>query len=298
MKHLRFVRGISSDLTYEVESAVPRVSFDKLKADSVASAVAGFTSVPELSAEVEELRDTWISGAETDFEKLVALQNSLRGPAFDYSTDVAASASTDYLTRFLTRSRTGYCQQFATAFALLSRSLGYPTRVSVGFLPGDVPNDNSGTFVVHGTDAHAWPEVLFEGYGWVAFEPTPRSAAPTPSYTAAPFGGGGTSGLGLPGGLQQQPVGGAPKQADRVERLGRDLPGVVAPQDRRPPVWRAAFRRVSRALLISVIAFLVAVPLLKEIRVRRRYARAHSPSGKVVAAFDHVAEEAAELLKL
>ena len=296
MHHLRFVRGISSDLTYEVESAVPRVSYPKLNQEQVASPLAGFTSVPELSTEVEELRDTWISDAETDFEKLVALQDSLRGPAFEYSTDVAPSASTDYLTRFLTRSRTGYCQQFATAFALLSRSLGYPTRVSVGFLPGDVADETT-TFVVRGTDAHAWPEVLFEGFGWVAFEPTPRSAAPTPAYTAPPLGGGNTSGLGLPGGTQE-PVGGAPKQADRADQLGRGLPGVLPPQDRRPPLWRAAFGRVSRALLMAVIAFLVAVPLLKEIRVRRRYARAQSPTGEVVAAFEHVAGEAAELLTL
>lgn len=297
MYDLRFVRGISSDLTYDVQSAVPRVSYQRLNREQVASPLAGNTSVPELSTEVEELRDTWISDAETDFEKLVALQDSLRGPAFEYSTDVAAIASTDYLTRFLTRSRTGYCQQFATAFALLSRSLGYPTRVSVGFLPGS-DNSNTGNYVVRGTDAHAWPEVLFEGYGWVAFEPTPRSAAPTPSYTAPSLGGGNVSSLGLPGGIQQQPVGGAPKQADRADQLGRGLPGVLPPQQRRPPVWRAAFGRVSRALLVGVVAFLLVVPLLKEVRVRRRYARAHSPSAEVVAAFEHLADEAAELLTL
>ncbi len=297
MKDLRFVRGVSADLSYVVESAVPRISYQKLNQEQVASPLSGYSSFPELSNEVEELRDTWTNGAETDLEKLVALQDSLRGPAFEYSTDVAASASTDYLTRFLTRSRTGYCQQFATAFALLSRSLGFPTRVSVGFLPGTDSND-TGNFVVRGTDAHAWPEVLFEGYGWVAFEPTPRSAAPTPSYTAPPLGNGDDSTLGTPGGPQQQPVGGAPKQADRADALARGLPGTLPPQDRRPPLWRAAFGRVSRALLVGVIAFLVAVPLLKEIRVRRRYARAHSPTGKVVAAFEHVADEAAELLTL
>jgi transglutaminase-like putative cysteine protease len=297
MKDIRYTLGTSPELSYEVASAIPRVTYAGLNQEQVAEPVSGYSSAPELSAEVKELRDAWISGAETDFAKLVSLQDRLRGPAFQYSTEVAASASTDYLTRFLTRSRTGYCQQFATAFALLSRSLGYPTRVSVGFLPGDVSN-NTGTFVVRGTDAHAWPEVLFEGYGWVAFEPTPRSAAPTPSYTTPPFGSNGSSNLGLPGGTQQQPVGGAPKQADRADQLARGLPGTLPPQERRPPVWRAAFRRVSRALLVSVIAFLVAVPLLKEIRVRRRYARAHSPTGKVVAAFEHVADEAAELLTL
>ncbi|MDQ3661881.1 MAG: DUF3488 and transglutaminase-like domain-containing protein [Actinomycetota bacterium] len=297
MKDLRFLPGISSDLSYEVASAVPRVSYQKLNREEVASPLAGYTSVPELSTEVEELRDSWITTAETDFEKLVALQDRLRGPAFEYSTEVAASASTDYLTRFLTRTRTGYCQQFATAFAMLSRSLGYPTRVSVGFLPGD-DAENTGDFVVRGTDAHAWPEVLFDGYGWVAFEPTPRSAAPTPSYTTPPSGAGNTPDLGLPGGPQEQPVGGAPKQAERADEIARGVQAALPSQDRRPPLWRAAFGRVSRALLVGVVAFLVAVPLLKEIRVRRRYARAHSPTGKVVAAFEHMADEAAELLTL
>ncbi|MET7471802.1 DUF3488 and transglutaminase-like domain-containing protein [Micromonospora sp. NPDC005222] len=61
----------------------------------------------------------------------------------------------------------GTSEQFAAAFAVLGRLTGLPTRVVVGFEPdGDGP--------VRAADAYAWPEVLFEGVGWVPFDPMPR----------------------------------------------------------------------------------------------------------------------------
>ncbi|WKU02291.1 DUF3488 and transglutaminase-like domain-containing protein [Micromonospora soli] len=61
----------------------------------------------------------------------------------------------------------GTSEQFAAAFAVLGRLAGLPTRVVVGFAPkGDGP--------VRAADAFAWPEVLFEGVGWVPFDPMPR----------------------------------------------------------------------------------------------------------------------------
>src|SRR5918994_7343959 len=107
------------------------------------------------------------AASDSPFEALVAIQNRLRGPEFRYSLDVEDSASDDYLLDFLNRSRTGYCQQFSAAFAALARSLGYPTRVSVGFLLGETDISTPDRFVVRGKDAHSWPEVYFQGYGWV-----------------------------------------------------------------------------------------------------------------------------------
>ncbi|MEU7952557.1 transglutaminaseTgpA domain-containing protein [Micromonospora chalcea] len=61
----------------------------------------------------------------------------------------------------------GTSEQFAAAFAVLGRLAGLPTRVVVGFGPdGDGP--------VRAADAYAWPEVLFDGVGWVPFDPMPR----------------------------------------------------------------------------------------------------------------------------
>ncbi|MBX7266208.1 transglutaminase domain-containing protein [Micromonospora sp. Llam7] len=61
----------------------------------------------------------------------------------------------------------GTSEQFAASFAVLGRLAGLPTRVVVGFAaPGSGP--------VRAADAYAWPEVLFEGLGWVSFDPLPR----------------------------------------------------------------------------------------------------------------------------
>ncbi|MFC7712052.1 transglutaminaseTgpA domain-containing protein [Micromonospora lupini] len=61
----------------------------------------------------------------------------------------------------------GTSEQFAAAFAVLGRLSGLPTRVVVGFSSG-------GQGPVRAGDAYAWPEVLFDGLGWVAFDPLPR----------------------------------------------------------------------------------------------------------------------------
>jgi len=67
----------------------------------------------------------------------------------------------------------GTSEQFATAFAVLARATGLPTRVVVGFRPGQRQAD--GTWLVRGRDALAWPEVYFTGQGWVPFDPTPTA---------------------------------------------------------------------------------------------------------------------------
>lgn len=58
----------------------------------------------------------------------------------------------------------------------MARSLGIPSRVAIGFTPGELADD--GLFHVTGRQAHAWPEVFLAGAGWVSFEPTPGRGAP------------------------------------------------------------------------------------------------------------------------
>lgn len=81
----------------------------------------------------------------------------------------AADAAT-FLDYFLLESREGYCTHFATAFVLLARSQGMPARYVQGFC---VPMRGAGEVSVYNNMAHAWPEVYFEGVGWIPFEPTP-----------------------------------------------------------------------------------------------------------------------------
>ena len=285
-------------LAYTVESVVPDTSYRQLQRDRVGTlSNANYTDLGQpLSDEVIDLRDEWIEGADGDLERLVAIQDRLRG--FGYDINVEPSASADYLTEFLTRVRVGYCQQFATAFALLARSLGYPTRVSVGFLPG--AEESEDTWVVRGTHAHAWPEVYFEDAGWIAFEPTPRgTTTPVPGYTVQPstvltggaFGQAGPPGQAAPG----QGEAGDPQQNPLGEGGGRRPIEVARPDSAQDDAWRDAFWRLLTVVAIMVAAYLLLVPLAKELRIRRRYLRAQSPAETTRAAFAHFEDEAAEL---
>jgi len=120
--------------------------------------------------------------ATTQYAQAVALQNYLRDPNnFTYDTSVSPDDGGDAVSTFLD-DRTGYCVQFATAMVMLSRSLGIPARIAVGFLGGHLTD--GGVWAVRSGDAHAWPELYFPGEGWVRFEPTPAvQTGNPPSYT-------------------------------------------------------------------------------------------------------------------
>lgn len=80
----------------------------------------------------------------------------------------------DFVLKFLTETKKGYCSHFASAGVLLFRSLGVPARYVEGYA---VNNDNvaGGTVTVLDSSAHAWVEIFAEGIGWVPVEVTPSS---------------------------------------------------------------------------------------------------------------------------
>ena len=116
-------------------------------------------------------------GADTDAAESWAIQEFLRGTDFTYSTEPLPGSGYRALENFLLRDRRGYCEQFAASMAMMAREVGIPSRVAVGFLPGERVEDN--TWEVSIRDMHAWPELFFAGYGWVRFEPTPASVTGT-----------------------------------------------------------------------------------------------------------------------
>jgi len=119
----------------------------------------------------------------SEYEMARRLQDWFRDD-FTYSLDFPADDSQDALLRFLSVRR-GFCQQFAGTYAVMARALGLPTRVAVGFTPGEPGTD--GRYHVRDLHAHAWPEVWFARVGWVAFEPTPGRGAPgAQAYTGVP----------------------------------------------------------------------------------------------------------------
>jgi transglutaminase-like putative cysteine protease len=303
---------LTNGLSYDVSSSIPSVSYRQLRNAEPGESLNGmYTDSPDggLSAEVIAWRDETIGEAETPYEQLVAIQDRLRDiTEFTYSTGnpAAGTATTDYVTEFLINSKQGFCQQFATAFALLSRSLGYPTRMVVGFLPGE--ESSEGRRIVRGTDAHAWPEVYFEEFGWIAFDPTPRAEvdsnrfASAPPYTV-PSNPPGSENAGRNVSLPQQ-LGVDPRTLSNrlqgeVGATGGGGDAIRAPQPpRRPrgtPQWAKTFSRIALGVGVLFVLFLVTVPAIKEYRVRRRYARARGTRSLAEAAFLEFETNAAEL---
>lgn len=138
---------------------------------------------------LREMAGEVTDGAQSEFERAVMLQEWFRETGgFEYTTDRAEGNGIDTLKLFLGTgpgSRRGYCEQFAAAMAMMARSVGIPARVAVGFLSPDPAADGSG-WVYSAHDLHAWPELYFEGAGWLRFEPTPQDRADgVPGYTAA-----------------------------------------------------------------------------------------------------------------
>ncbi|HEX4977267.1 MAG TPA: DUF3488 and transglutaminase-like domain-containing protein [Nocardioides sp.] len=167
-----------------VEPAADALAFAQ---PAPASVFGPNTALPEsVPAFVEELAAEVTADGRTRYEKAVALQQWFRTDGgFRYSLRPAPGTDVDDLERFLTEGpdgRTGYCEQFAAAMALMGRALNIPSRVAVGFLRPE--EEDEGVYVYSAHDMHAWPEMYFEGTGWVRFEPTPGgSSYGVPSYT-------------------------------------------------------------------------------------------------------------------
>src|SRR5262249_46829108 len=165
-----------------------------------ASIRARYLPVPASYNSLKPLAQSIAKGAANPAEQAIALQDYLANGKFKYTLKAPTVLNAAALTRFLTVTRAGYCQQFSYAMAVLARLLGIPSRIAYGFTSG-VPS-STGTWTVTTHDAHAWPELFFQGYGWLRFEPTPGGAdgqltAYAPSYSATPGGVTGPPGLGV-----------------------------------------------------------------------------------------------------
>lgn len=135
-----------------------------------------YTQLPkDLPADIAAVARTWTQGQPNDYRKILAIQDHLR--SFTYDTDVAPRDDALSMIDFLTVTKRGFCQQFASSMAVMLRTLGIPARVAVGFTPGTFAL-GTGTRVVTTSNYHAWVEVLFPTYGWLAFEPTPGQSNP------------------------------------------------------------------------------------------------------------------------
>jgi transglutaminase-like putative cysteine protease len=171
-------------LTYTVESVdIEPTSSDLNNAVAGTPADAAVTAVipSDLPDPLIQLANRITAKADTSAAKAAAIQAYLRSSQFTYSTEPLPGSGYEALQNFLLRDHRGYCEQFASAMAMMARVVGIPSRVSVGFLPGEQDEDG---WKVSIRDMHAWPELYFANYGWVRFEPTPATVTGSaPSWT-------------------------------------------------------------------------------------------------------------------
>jgi len=126
-----------------------------------------------LSEKTADYLNRITAGAETDVEKLWAIERSLSSFLYTQTPGELPGWVTDeskFLDYFLLESREGYCTYFATAFVMLARAEGIPARYVQGFC---VPVEGTEEIPVYSNMAHAWPEAYLPGAGWIPFEPTP-----------------------------------------------------------------------------------------------------------------------------
>lgn len=269
-------------MTYEVTSGVRRYVSGELRnvtpldAPSLVSLPDGPDGrTPPQRARFAKIARRATAGARGPAQQAARLATFLREHA---KNDVTAPPGHGYraIEFFLTESRRGTTEQFAASFALLARSIGLPSRIVVGFRPGEAAE--GGVRQVRGGDVLAWAEVGFEGVGWVPFYPTP-------SRTRS--GGGGDV------------AEGTPKQAKEIEQAinsdssqprptpttaGRPTPAQTSkpgkPADSgataQPLVWMAG---AAGAVLVYVLAVAVVPPL------RRMRRRRGAPEARVAGAW-------------
>lgn len=170
---------VGPGLTYRVDAVLDDPDPDLLAQAAVPTTgpFRRYLQLPALPLPIESYGSKITASAQTPYARAVAIEEALRrGPQMS-SRAISGSALWRIQAFLVGRrgeagARVGTPEQFATAFAVLARNSGLPTRVVVGFRPG-TPQDD-GSRLVRGKDALAWPEVYFSGLGWVPFSPTPR----------------------------------------------------------------------------------------------------------------------------
>jgi transglutaminase-like putative cysteine protease len=295
----------SNGSSYIVQSALP--SFDAAQLAAAADApppalVRDETKLPaDLDPRVQQEAEAVVAGATTPYTKAIALQDYFRNN-FTYDLNVPPGQSDNAIVDFLFVSKRGYCEQFAGTFAAMARSIGLPTRVAVGFTPGDEDSAHPGLYHVKGLHAHAWPEVFLSGQGWVPFEPTPTRGAPgAEQYTHVPeqqaTDGGGATTIPQTTIANTPTTGGATGTTAPPQENAGGNDFASAPE---PSFWSTR-RFGGRALigggvlLALGVLYVLTVPLVYHLYRRRRRKAATAPDEQVRLAWQESVEAAQTL---
>ncbi|MFF9119754.1 DUF3488 and DUF4129 domain-containing transglutaminase family protein [Streptomyces massasporeus] len=267
-------------LTYQVKSLDVRPTAEQLASAGPppADVEGDFTELPDsLPSVVGRTARKVTAGAADPYDQAVKLQDffAVNG-GFEYDTQVQVGSGSQAIARFL-KDKQGFCVHFSFAMAAMARSLGIPARVAVGFAPGSPQAD--GSVSVGLRDAHAWPELYFEGVGWTRFEPTPNRGS-IPSYTvpdnadssapdqARPSESASTAPSAAPSARESC----TPEQKKLDGGCASESPQAALPSDGDGPKWYAFL--VWALAGLAVLALPLA-PMLWRLRTRRARLGAH-----------------------
>ncbi|WP_127480404.1 transglutaminase TgpA family protein [Nocardioides pantholopis] len=239
---------------------------------------------------VRELATSVTGSATSRFEKAVALQNWFRRDGgFTYDLGVDLGSGGDDLVAFLSEGgRTGYCEQFASAMAVMARAVGIPARVAVGFLAPERVGDQAYEYSSH--DLHSWPELFIPGAGWTPFEPTPADrASGVPEYTRNVVAGG-----------PEVPLPSASAAPEDTPDRGADASTAPEPAPEEDPGAEAEAEpgfpwRVLLGVLAGAAVLVLALLSPRRVRRARRERRLGGPDGTVEDAWQELLDTAVDL---
>jgi transglutaminase-like putative cysteine protease len=172
-------QGFKGRTSYTVSSDISVPTEQELRLDSPASSPEKIIQTyllqkpSKLDPRISELAHDITRNAATPYDKARAIENYLK-TEFLYTLDLKTSEP-DPLADFLFRTREGHCEYFATAMAMMLRTIGIPARIVNGFQMGEY-NSLNDLYTVRESDAHSWVEAYFpRNDSWIEFDPTPSA---------------------------------------------------------------------------------------------------------------------------
>ena len=185
---LRAPYQIPEGSAYSVISSLPNASPAQLRSAGMAypeEITDRYTQLPPTGLErTHALASRLTEGTTNPYDAVLRMNQYLK-ETYPYDLSIPPQMEEmDAVEYFLFEQKRGYCEQFSSSLAVMARSLGIPARVATGYAPGEY-NPFTGYYDVRASDAHAWVEVYFPGYGWSTFDPTPSFDSTPWQYRAA-----------------------------------------------------------------------------------------------------------------
>lgn len=188
LKHSVLYTQDSSLKQYSLQAIAPPSDLTpeqiEMSSDSSPESVDSSILLPtDFDQNIIDLSKSLASDKGSIYEQVIAIRNFFLDGSFTYDLNVNYSSDQSSMQQFLKEKR-GFCEQFATTYAAMIRSIGVPARVIVGFTPGEP--DANGVFNVTNLQAHSWVEVYLSNFGWLSVDPTP--SGPMPGQSQANIG--------------------------------------------------------------------------------------------------------------